>query len=149
MGDFRGRSRSTTGDPALASDHTEPLALAGLSHRWATWFPSRDRIVSQAPIANPPALRGGDITNFSFQCLDATQNLAETAVELANGHVMGHVRLEQEETDFPRVARTSFAKPLHEQPYQVDVLGRKPKVDLLGVRHGSPFGLQSPDILIC
>ena len=73
------------------------------------------------PILRPLLRRG--VTNFSFQGLDATQNLAEPTVELANAHVTGRVGLEQEETDFPLVAGTSFAEPLHEQPHQLGVLG--------------------------
>jgi hypothetical protein len=73
------------------------------------------------PVLRP--LPGRGATNFSFQVLDPTQNLAEATIELANAHVTGRVGLEQEETDFPLKAGTSFAEPLHEQPHQLGVLG--------------------------
>jgi hypothetical protein len=79
--------------------------------------------LSGALIANPPAPPGRDATNVRFQGLNSTQNLAEAAVELVNGHVMGRVGLQQEETNLSLVAGTSFAEPLHEQPHQLGVLG--------------------------
>jgi len=90
------------------------------------------------PLASRP-LSGA--TELGFHCLDPTQDLAESAVELTDRHVIGRVGMEQQETDFPLEARTSFAEPPHEEPHQLGMTGRKSQIDLAGLGHSLPrFG---------
>jgi len=97
------------------------------------------------PLA-PRPLSGA--TELGFHCLDPTQDLAESAVELTDGHVIGRVGMEQEESDFPLEARTSFTEPPHEQPHQLGMSGRKSQIDLAGLGHSLPrFGSGSPSQL--